>query len=236
MGLGFLYCRKLSKSFGGIVALRDIDLSISKNEVFALLGLNGAGKTTLIKCLLKLISPTRGKIFFQDQPLSDQDIQKYFSYLPESFQLPGELYAEELLSILSESLRGNAVQAREILGWAGLENDARKKIKTYSRGMLQRLGLGICFIKEPEIIFLDEPFLGLDLLGQAKIIQIVKRLKHQGKTVFFSSHLLSQAEKIADAVGIIHKGKLLFKGKIEEFLSRQHCVSLEEAFLKEIKP
>ena len=100
--------------------------------------------------------------------------------------------------------------------------------------MLQRLGLAVCLIKKPQVVFLDDPFLGLDIMGQVAMIEVIKKLRNQEQAVLFSSHILSQVEKIADSVGIIHKGRMLFCGKAEELLKSRKAVSLEEAFLKEL--
>jgi ABC-type multidrug transport system ATPase subunit len=198
------------------------------------LGLNGAGKTTLIKCLLGLLRPSSGQISFKGQPLRSQDIQNHFSYLPESFQLYPEITSKELLRVLSFGLGKSFKEALEALELVGLADKADKKIKTYSRGMLQRLGLAVCLIKKPQIVFLDDPFLGLDIMGQVAMIEVIRKLRTQEQTVLFSSHILSQVEKIADSVGIISKGRMLFCGKAEELLKSRKAVSLEEAFLKEL--
>ena len=211
-----------------------LEFNLGPNQLFCLLGLNGAGKTTLIKCLLGLLQPSSGQISFKGQPLCQQDIQNHFSYLPESFQLYPEITSKELLWALSFGLAKSFKEALEALELVGLADKADKKIKTYSRGMLQRLGLAICLIKKPQVVFLDDPFLGLDIMGQVAMIEVIKKLKSQEQTVLFSSHILSQVEKIADSVGIIHKGRMLFCGKAEEFLKSRKAVSLEEAFLKEL--
>lgn len=230
-----IYCRRLSKHFGKVIALEDIELQVKQGRILALLGLNGAGKTTLIKCLLQLITPTYGEIFFKAKPISHENIQQYFAYLPEAFKLYNELSALEFLSILFKGIGKKQQTPESVLTWAGLENARKRKIKTYSRGMLQRLGLAVCLINDPQIIVLDEPFLGLDLLGQTQILDLLKQLKTQGRTVVFSSHILSQVQRIADDIGIIHQGKLRWTGALQDFLVQHQASSLEEAFLKNIR-
>jgi ABC-type multidrug transport system ATPase subunit len=230
-----LSCKALSKKFGKVAALDNLEFGLRPEELFCLLGLNGAGKTTLIKCILGLIQPDSGEISFQGHPLGSGEIQQHFSYLPESFQLYRELTAKELLWALSLGLGKRLDKTQASLELVGLADKAEKKIKTYSRGMLQRLGLAVCLIKKPQVVFLDDPFLGLDIMGQVAMIEVIKKLKNQGQTVLFSSHILSQVEKIADSVGIIDQGRMLYCGPAREFQNRHKAASLEEAFLKELK-
>ena len=230
----FISLENIKKQFGKALILKEINLAIKEKKIFALLGLNGAGKTTLIKCLLGVIKPTCGEIYFKAKPLTFSAIQRYFGYLPESFQLYKELSARELLSALNRSLNNRPQEIVVTLERVGLKHEERKKIKFYSRGMLQRLGLAVCLLKNPEVIVLDEPLSGLDPLGQAQILKLLKELNISGKTIFFSSHILSQVEKIAHEIGIIHQGRLCFLGDTGEFSYRHRSSSLEEAFLKEI--
>ncbi len=234
METSILSCRGLSKKFGNVLALDNLEFSLMANELFCLLGLNGAGKTTLIKCLLGLIRPCSGEIYFKGRLLNPRDIQKHFSYLPESFQLYPELTSRELLWFLSLGLGKRFDKVQGALESVGLADKANQRIKTYSRGMLQRLGLAVCLIKNPSVVFLDDPFLGLDIIGQVAMIEVIKKLKSPERVILFSSHILSQVEKIADSVGIINKGEILFCGKTREFLRIQGVSSLEEAFLKQI--
>jgi ABC-2 type transport system ATP-binding protein len=234
MAGSILSCKSLTKEFGSVKALDNLEFDLQANGLFCLLGLNGAGKTTLIKCLLGLINPSSGEIYFKGKPLKQQDVQEYFSYLPESFQLYRELTSLELLRILSLGMGKRFVRTRDALELVGLSDKADKKIKTYSRGMIQRLGLAVCLIKKPQIVFLDDPFLGLDIMGQIAMIEVINKLKNQEQTVLFSSHILSQVEKIADFVGIIDKGRMLFCGSVREFVNKNSASSLEMAFLKEV--
>jgi ABC-2 type transport system ATP-binding protein len=234
MAGSILSCKGLTKEFGRVKALNSLEFNLQANGLFCLLGLNGAGKTTLIKCLLGLIKPSSGEIYFRGKPLKQQDVQAHFSYLPESFQLYRELTAVELLMILSLGLGKKFVKTQDALELVGLSDKADRKIKTYSRGMIQRLGLAVCLIKKPQIVFLDDPFLGLDIMGQIAMIEVIKKLKNQDQTVLFSSHILSQVERIADSVGIIDNGSMLFCGSTREFLSKNSASSLEAAFLKEV--
>jgi ABC-2 type transport system ATP-binding protein len=234
MAGSILSCKGLTKEFGSVKALDNLEFNLRANGLFCLLGLNGAGKTTLIKCLLGLIKPSSGEIYFQGKPLEQKDIQNHFSYLPESFQLYREITAKELLWALSFGLGKSFGKSQEALELVGLSDKSTRKIKTYSRGMLQRLGLAVCLIKKPQIVFLDDPFLGLDIMGQIAMIEVIKKLKNQDQAVLFSSHILAQVEKIADSVGIIDKGGMRFCGSTRAFLNKHGATSLEEAFLKEV--
>lgn len=235
MNSAILCCRNLNKHFGRVVALEDINLEIKQGEIFGLLGPNGAGKTTLLRCILKLInSDPKGAIFFKDKFLLNRDIQENFGFLPENFQPPANLAGREFLKILGWALNLKTLQVDSCLAQVGLAEQKDKPIRAYSRGMIQRLGLAIALIKEPELIILDEPTLGLDPIGQSQILGLLINLNIQGKTIFFSSHILSQIEKVAHRIGIIHQGKLRFVGNVDEIMNKHNSPSLEEAFLREI--
>ncbi|MDD4907942.1 MAG: ABC transporter ATP-binding protein [Candidatus Omnitrophica bacterium] len=224
----------LRKEFGTASILQGICLSINEGEIFGLLGLNGAGKTTLLRCLLGLLNFSQGKILFKKNPITQEDIHRYFGYLPEDFQPPLNLSAVELLDLLGRTLNKPA-PAEECLKQVGLLKEKDKKIRDYSRGMIQRLGLSLTLLKDPEVIVLDEPILGLDLIGQRQAFEILKGLNSKGKTIIFSSHLLSHIEKYCSRVGIIHGGVLRFTGKITELLGKHNTSSLEEAYLNEVR-
>jgi ABC-type multidrug transport system ATPase subunit len=227
--------QNLEKRFAKVAALQGVNLQIRQGEIFCLLGLNGAGKTTLLRCLLGLIRASCGDIFFQGRPLKNNDIQRNFGFLPENFQPYGNLTGKEFLRILAWGLSVDSAQVDSLFEQAGLSEQKNKYIKAYSRGMIQRLGMVIALLKNPEVIILDEPTLGLDPLGQSQILGFLEDLNQKGKTVFFSSHILSQVERVCHRIGIIHCGKIVFVGTTEEILRKHSCVSLEEAFLREVK-
>ena len=228
-----LTVKNLSKSFGRFKVLKDISLDINQGEIFGLLGPNGAGKTTLIKCILKFLKFHQGEILYRAKPLTFQDIHNNFGYLPENFLPPKELTAKEFLKLLGLSLHVSVSDINSLLKEVELESN--KKIKTYSRGMIQRLGIAVALLKNPEFIILDEPTLGLDPVGQNKILTLLRKLNREGKTIFFSSHNLFQVQSLCTRVGIMHQGKIKFVGKTEDFLSRHKVDSLEQAFLKEVE-
>lgn len=224
----------IDKRFGRSLVLEDVSLRIGEGEIFGLLGLNGAGKTTLIRCLLGLLRVNGGGISFKGRSLTPQDVRENFAFLPENFSPPQNLKAGEFLRVLGRGLGARTNQVDRRLELVGLKEHSRKYIKAFSRGMIQRLGLAVCLLKDPQVLILDEPALGLDILGQRQVLELIGGLNREGKTVFFTSHILSQIEKTCARIGIIHRGRIRFSGTAEE-LTRKHSVpGLDEAFLREI--
>lgn len=228
-----LEVRDLSKQFGSRPVLTRLSLTIAEGEAFGLLGLNGAGKTTLLRCLLQLAHPTAGTIRFNHQPLTDGEIRRQFGYLPEDVQPPHTLSALELLAGLSRTLE-SSLQPGVVLEQVGLSKHRTRTIGTYSRGMTQRLGLAIALLKDPQVLVLDEPLLGLDLAGQRQVIGLLMSLSGRGKTIIFSSHLFAHLETCAHRVGILHQGRLQAVGTPEQLCRKHTVASLEEAFCKEV--
>jgi ABC-2 type transport system ATP-binding protein len=213
-------------SFGKIKinALENLDLSIVPGTIFGLLGPNGAGKTTLIKILLSITHPSSGSAKILGTDINNYEIRKRIGYLPENHKFPGYLSAEEVLRYFGR-LSGvdNAVidkRIDELLAIVKLSNWKKNKIKTFSKGMMQRLGLAQALINDPELIFLDEPTDGVDPIGRIEIRELLAQLKQEGKTIFLNSHLLSETEMICDRVGILNKGKLLRESTVKELIEK----------------
>ena len=225
--------QELRKQFGSKPVLTRLSLTIAKGEVFGLLGLNGAGKTTLLRCLLQLVRPTTGTIRFNHQPLTDGDIRRQFGYLPEDVRPPLALPAFELLTGLSRTIDGS-LPPETVLEQVGLSQHRTQPIGTYSRGMTQRLGLALALLKDPQVLVLDEPLLGLDVAGQRQVFSLLRRLSGRGKTVIFSSHLFAHVETCAHRVGILHQGRLQTVDTPEQLCRRHAVASLEDAFCKEV--
>lgn len=230
-----LKCNNLTKNFGKFCALNRLNLSIEEGEIFGLLGGNGAGKTTLLRCILKFIQPEEGEVFFNQGLLSPKQIQTNFGFLPESFQPPMNLTGYQFLSFLCRGVKVPNERVNTLLKEVKLINKKDTPIKNYSRGMLQRLGIAVALLKDPEIIILDEPTLGLDPIGQVQILDFLNKLNSEGKTIFFSSHFLNQVEKICHRVGIIHRGSLKYTGEIDELLKKHQVSTLQKAFFKQIQ-
>ncbi len=215
------------------VALQGLDLEVSTGEVFGFLGPNGAGKTTTINVLLGFVQPTSGNasLFGIDvrQPIARQRI----GYLPEMTYYYKFLTAEELLHFYAKIFGLSRAQANqrvdEALKLVELDAARKRLIKTYSKGMQQRVGLAQALINNPDLLILDEPTSGLDPLGRMKVRGIIQRLKNEGKTVFFSSHELGEVETVCDRVAIVADGHLKAAGRVQEIM--QGHPTLEKAFL-----
>lgn len=221
----------------GIKALDNVSLSIEKGIVFGLLGPNGAGKTTLIKILLGIVFPTSGGAKIYDQDISNYKVREKVGYLPENHKFPNYLTGEEVV-IYSAKLSGFDIDKKspkisEALNLVKMEKWRKTKIKKYSKGMLQRIGLAQAIIHDPELIFLDEPTDGVDPIGRKEIRDILVDLKNQGKTIFINSHLLSEVELVSDKVAILNKGKLVKFGTVDELtVNKQICEIKTESPLK----
>jgi ABC-2 type transport system ATP-binding protein len=216
------------------IALAGLDLEIHAGEIFGFLGPNGAGKTTTMNVLLGFVPPTSGaaSLFGIDvrQPIARQRI----GYLPELAYYYKFLNAEELLRFYAKifGLARSETDRRidRLLKLVELESARKRPIKSYSKGMQQRVGLAQALINNPDLLILDEPTSGLDPLGRMKVREIIERLKSEGKTVFFSSHELGEVETVCDRVAIIHQGELKAIGRVSEITA--HHANLEKAFLE----
>ena len=219
---------------GTKVALNGLDLEVQAGEVFGFLGPNGAGKTTTITVLLGFVPPTSGSasLFGIDvrQPIARQRI----GYLPENTYYYKFLTAEELLRFYARifGLSPSAADQRieRLLKLVELGPAGKRPIKTYSKGMQQRVGLAQALINDPDLLILDEPTSGLDPLGRMKVREIIQRLKSEGKTVFFSSHELGEVETVCDRVAIINQGELKVQGRVADLVAK-HQANLEKVFL-----
>ncbi len=190
-----------------------VSLSIRKGEVFGLLGLNGAGKTTTIKLLLGLLFPTEGRVRLFNETLPNLNVMNQVGYLPELPSFYKYLTVSELLKLYAtlSDLPSRTLQERApaVIALVGLAPHVHKRMGEYSKGMLQRAGLAQALLHDPELLVLDEPVSGLDPLGLKEMRQLLWALNQQGKTIFFSSHIISEAEKLCHRVGILHQGRLV---------------------------
>jgi ABC-2 type transport system ATP-binding protein len=226
-----LQVKALHKRFGRFEVLKDINLDIKENQIFGIIGPNGAGKTTLLRCILGILRFQEGHIKYKGEQLREDLIREKFGYLPENFYPNRNLKVIEFLTLLADKER-----AFELLKLVGLEKRASSRIRTLSRGMIQRLGVAFALIDDPEVIVLDEPTLGLDPLGQTEMVELLRILKEEHKkTIIISSHILNHLEKLVDEVAVLNQGKVFYKGELNDFLNRHGAVRLEEAFVKELK-
>lgn len=214
---------RLRRSRRQRVALKDLDLIIEEGEIFGLLGPNGAGKTTTLKILMGIIFPTRGTARILGRPLGDKWAKARLGFLPENPYFYDYLTGREFLKYYGQlygiARRERGKRADALLERVGLRDAATLPLKGYSKGMLQRIGLAQALLNEPQIVFLDEPQSGLDPLGRKEIRDLILQLREEGKTVFFSSHILSDAELVCDRVGILYGGELKNLGKLTDLLS-----------------
>lgn len=216
--------RDYKVGFGGFKrrrALDSLNLEILPGEIFGFLGPNGSGKTTTIKLILGLIKPTSGKITVFGQSPSDTKIKKKIGYLPESPYFYDYLTAYEFLSFCADVVDAKEKRIDEFLKLVDMTEARNTQLGKFSRGMLQRIGVAQSLLGDPELVILDEPMGGLDPIGRKEVRDIIVNLRKEGKTVFFSSHILSDAEMICDRVGILVKGKLLKVGRTTQILSEE---------------
>lgn len=221
-GLTKVYSSKFKKQ--SVQALVDLNININQGSIFGLLGPNGAGKTTLVKLLLSIVNPTAGDAKIMGQPVTNYEIKKRIGYLPENHKYPSYMKGEEVLRFFGKlsGMEPRQINSRTamLLNLVKLEKWGSAKVKTYSKGMMQRLGLAQAMINDPELIFLDEPTDGVDPIGRKEIRDILLEFKNEGKTIFLNSHLLSEVEMITDRVGILNKGRLLREGTVQELTER----------------
>jgi ABC-2 type transport system ATP-binding protein len=205
------------------LALDGLTMQVGAGEVFGFLGPNGAGKTTTLKLLMQLIYPTSGHAEILGKPVGDVGVKQRIGYLPEQPYFYDYLTAEELLqyfaAIFGYAPAERRVRAGALLDEVGIGAERRLPLRKFSKGMLQRVGIAQALINEPEVVFLDEPMSGLDPLGRREIRQLILRLRDRGCTVFFSSHVLADAETLCSRVAILAKGRLVTAGRLSEMLA-----------------
>jgi ABC-2 type transport system ATP-binding protein len=227
-----------------IVAVRDLNLRVGPGEVYGLLGPNGSGKSTTLKIILGLVSPTHGrtKIFGRDSSLVES--REAVGFLPENPYFYRFLTGEETLRFFGKLCRLNGSRlndrVRELLELVGLTNARDQRLSTYSKGMLQRIGLAQALVNEPKLVVLDEPTAGVDPAGSRAIRNIIVDLRQRSITVLLSSHLLTQVQEICDRVGILARGVLVREGHLEELIAIENRSELvlenaSDALVKEIE-
>jgi ABC-2 type transport system ATP-binding protein len=222
----------LRKSYGGKRVIDDVSFKVPTGKAFGFLGQNGSGKTTTIKMMVGIISPDSGNITIGGMSPSDREARKKMGFMPEAPYFYERLTGMEFL-IFCNDLCGARKEKTEkslehILQETGIYEARDKTINTYSKGMKQRLGLAQALVNDPEYVFLDEPFDGLDPIGRREAKQIIKNLRAKGKTIFFNSHILYDIEELCDEIGIIHEGKIIYCGPVKEFCGGK---SLEDRFV-----
>ena len=213
-----------------VQALDGVSLAVEKGAIFGLLGPNGAGKTTLVKILLGLVHPTSGTARLFDRPAGNPTARQRSGFVPENHRFPGfftavqTLHAYGRLADVPRAERTDRIPA--LLERLDLEGRGDSKVKTFSKGMLQRLGLAQALLNDPDLLFLDEPTGGVDPVGRRAIRDIVLELREEGKTIFLNSHLLSEVEKVCTQIAILREGSLVRQGSVEELTAAERVYDL----------
>ena len=224
-----------SRTFGSVTAVDTLSLSLGRGEVLGFLGTNGAGKTTTIKMLLGLLRPTSGRVSVLGGDPAEPRTRARIGYMPEMAYYYPYLNARELLSFYGGlcGMDARTVKARtdELLETVGLGDAAKRPLKTYSKGMLQRAGIAQALLNDPDLLVLDEPFTGLDPLARIRFRELMQALRGKGKSIFFSSHELGETELVCDRVAIMKKGRCIYQGPVRD-LAGDGEGNLERLFLK----
>jgi ABC-2 type transport system ATP-binding protein len=228
---------EVTKQYGSLTAVDRISFSVEKGEYFALLGPNGAGKTTIVKMLLDFTRPTAGTLSVDGISSEEPAGRTAVGYLAENPRIPPNLTGWQYLQRCAELLgvqQSEAMnQGEKIVELFGMKGREHTKVNTYSKGMIQRFGLGAALMGNPKLLILDEPTSGLDPIGIREIRQLLESLKQQGMTILLNSHFLSEVEKICDTAAIINSGKLLLKDSISSIIKDGE--TLEEVFVRLVK-
>ena len=225
----------VTRAFAGTKAVDGLSLKLKAGEVMGFRGTNGAGKTTTIKMMLGLLAPTSGTVKVLGGDPSDPRIRAHIGYMPEVATYYPYLNARELLAFYGGiyGLDAKTVRSRtdSLLESVGLADAAKRPLKTYSKGMLQRAGIAQALLSDPDLLVLDEPFTGLDPLARIHFRELLRNLKERGKTIFFSSHELGETELLCDRVAIMKKGHCVYQGPVKD-IAGDGATNLERLFLK----
>ena len=228
----------VSRTFGSVKAVDGLSLALAPGEIVGFLGTNGAGKTTTIKMTLGLLAPTSGTVKVLGGDPSDPCIRSHIGYMPEVATYYPYLNARELLAFYGGiyGLDAKTVRSRtdSLLESVGLADAAKRPLKTYSKGMLQRAGIAQALLNDPDLLVLDEPFTGLDPLARIHFRELLRNLKERGKTIFFSSHELGETELLCDRVAIMKKGHCVYQGPVKD-IAGDGATNLERLFLKTLE-
>ncbi|TLY39817.1 MAG: ABC transporter ATP-binding protein [Nitrospirae bacterium] len=214
-----------------VTALDGLSLSVHRGEIYGFLGPNGSGKTTTLKILMGLVRSTSGKAEVLGKPAGDVQARRQIGFLPEGPYFYDYLTAEEFLAFygrlagLERAELGRRID--HMLEVVGLNEARTRQLRKFSKGMLQRIGLAQALIHDPELVILDEPMSGLDPIGRKQVRDLILGLRDQGKTVFFSTHIIPDVEMICDRVGIVMKGRVMAAGRVDELVRHEHTQSVE---------
>jgi len=229
--------KAVTKRYGSLAAVDNVSFSVRTGEYFALLGPNGAGKTTIVKMLLDFTKPSSGSLSVAGVDCMKAASRAAIGYLAENQRIPPHLtgwqYLQRVAELLNLSSSEAEDQCRRIVEQIGMQGREHTKAGTYSKGMIQRFGLGAALVGKPRLLLLDEPTSGLDPIGIRETRELLESLKKEGTTIFLNSHLLSEVEKICDSAAIIHNGRLLVKDDISVLIKEGE--TLEDVFVRLVK-
>ncbi|MEI6477997.1 MAG: ABC transporter ATP-binding protein [bacterium] len=232
-----LKVEKLSKSFYGEPAVRDLSFSVKAGEMLGIVGPNGAGKTTTIKMILGLLRPDSGRVSLFGKEISDPEVRRRIGYMPESPSFYAYLTGRELLQLAADLFDIPKKQSRpriqELLDRVGLKDAADRGLGGYSKGMLQRICLAQALVNKPELLFLDEPLDGLDPLGRVRMKEVLLEIRSEGTAIVLNSHILSDVEVMSDRIAIVDRGQLLRLGSVSELIPMGK--TLEQVFIETIE-
>lgn len=211
----------LKKVYGDLIAVNDISFTVKKGEIFAFLGPNGAGKTTTVEMIESIRTPTAGtiKLLGADTKTGFNNIKERISILPQEFHSFERFTVRETLTYFSKLYKKRA-NIDEIIDAMDLRFHEKKMYRTLSGGLKQRVGVALSLVNDPEIVFLDEPTTGLDPKARREVWQVIANLRNKGKTVFLTTHYMEEAEHLADHIAIIHKGRIIAEGSLQELINR----------------
>lgn len=231
-----LTVQSITKCFGSVKAVTNLSFNVESSEVVGIIGPNGAGKTTTIKMILGLLQPDQGEIRLFGKQIDDPAVRQRIGYMPESPTFYSNLTGRELLGYVGELFgmgkADKAARSKALLARVGLEDAGSRQLKTYSKGMLQRICLAQALVNSPELLFLDEPLDGLDPLGRIQMKEILLELKAAGTSVVFNSHILSDVEAVSDRIAIMDNGKLLTLERTSTLVPKNK--TLEDVFIATI--
>lgn len=228
-------CKNIKKTFGSKSVLNGVDIAVNEGEFFGLVGMNGSGKSTMIKAILDLTSIDTGQINIFNQPHRQVSARKNIAYLPDRFSPPPHLKGLDFINYMLElhSSTRTENQVHEMLAAIELDrNTMRDSVSKLSKGMTQKLGLASCLLSGKSLLILDEPMSGLDPKARVLFKQQLHKLKQQGVTLFFSSHVLADVDELADRIAVLHNSKILYTGSTEEFKAGYGTEVLEDAYMK----
>lgn len=220
-------------------AIWNLSFNLDEGQTLGLIGANGAGKSTAIRLIMDFIRPTSGSITVRGKQPCDEATRQDIGYLPEIASFPSNLCLLDLIRFTAGTcgIKKNEMRERgeALMQQLGLFEHRRKRLHTYSKGMQQRANFVLALMNDPKLLILDEPMSGLDPLGRGLIIDLIEKLKQQGKTILFCSHILGDVDRLADNLLVLHKGKELFSGFPAEFVRKEKTTNIEEAYLSLIK-